>query len=318
MASATRPRARSRASSRAPVAAIRSHTSPACSGPASAPELELGQLGVAVAGEYQRERHGALEQVRPARLARALDRPRHVEDVVEQLEGQADASREGHRARPRARRERPSARERAQAAGGLEQRGRLQLAAAQVALDRHLERVAVLALEQLADRQRRARVRERPQLLVVAVAGQLRERPREQQVAGRDRRSRGRRRRRPSGSPAVAPRRRSGRRGRASPSGRARPRRRLAPGRSRRIRSEVRRRPWPRARPASGRRRLPPAAIVALACAASGAPAPAVTHSRCSSIAPMRPRRSAPPLRMIAATASMSPLGPLRTLTGCS
>ena len=78
-------------------------------------------------------------------------------------------------------------RQRAQPAGGLEQRRRLQLAAPQVALDRDVRRVGVLALQQLTFGERRAGLRERAQLLGVIVARELGERPREQQVAGRDR-----------------------------------------------------------------------------------------------------------------------------------
>ncbi len=77
--------------------------------------------------------------------------------------------------------------QRPQAARGLEQRGRLQLAAAQVALDRDARGVGVLALQQLARGERRAGVRERAQLGRVAVARELGEGAREEQVAGRDR-----------------------------------------------------------------------------------------------------------------------------------
>ena len=169
--------------------------------------------------------------------------------------------------------------ERAEPAGRLEQRRGLQLAAAQVALDRDVRGAGVLALQQLAFGQRRAGLRERLQLLGVLVARELGEGAREQQVAGRDR-------------DVAAP---------AAAATVGRPRRSCAPS----IRSS-----WtsvaectsstataartsrsspsaPRAGPpadsaasttSSGRSRLPPAATVAFACAASGAPASAVTR----------------------------------------
>ena len=94
-----------------------------------------------------------------------------------------------------------SRRQRPEPAGGLEQRRRLQLAAAQVALDGDMRGVGVLALQQLALGERRAGVRERPQLGGVVVAGELGEGPREQQVAGGDRGLAARPRRRPWGGP---------------------------------------------------------------------------------------------------------------------
>ena len=94
LASATSASARSRASSSAPVAAIRSHSRSACSGPLSEARSNVGELGVALAREDQRQRDGAVEQVGAARLAGALDRAGDVEHVVEQLEGQADPARE--------------------------------------------------------------------------------------------------------------------------------------------------------------------------------------------------------------------------------
>ena len=95
-------------------------------------------------------------------------------------------------------------RERPQPAGGLEQRGGLQLAAPQVALDRDVRGVGVLALQQLARGERRAGVRERAQLGGVVVARELGERAREQQVAGRDRQPRARRPRPPWGARGAA------------------------------------------------------------------------------------------------------------------
>ena len=56
-------------------------------------QVELGQRGVALAGEDQRQRHRAVEQVGAARLAGALRRAADVEHVVEQLEREADLAR---------------------------------------------------------------------------------------------------------------------------------------------------------------------------------------------------------------------------------
>ena len=156
--------------------------------------------------------------------------------------------------------------ERAQPARGLEQPRGLQLAALQVALDRHRAVLGVLALQQLARGQRRAGVRERPQLVDArrcAPARRTRAR-----TAGR--RSRWRSSRPADGrdrrvAAAQLRRRRSGRRGRAWPSAPARrPRQR-----ARRRRRSRRRRPRPPARaagagacrrPRSSRRRARPAA----------------------------------------------------------
>ena len=63
----------------------------------------------------------------------------------------------------------------------------------QIALDRDVRGVGVLALQQLAGRQRGAGVRERPQLHRVIVARQLGKGPREEQIAGGDRRAAARR-----------------------------------------------------------------------------------------------------------------------------
>ena len=186
-ASATSASACSLASSSAPVAAIRSHSASACSAPLERGQVERGQLAVALAGEDQRQRDGAVEQVRAARLAGALDRTGDVEHVVEHLKGQPDAA--GKRAeRVRQTRCEPShRRERPQAAGGLEQRRRLQLAASQIALDRDVRGVGVLALQQLARGERRAGVRRAPQLRRRPRCARARQTRGEQQVAGGDR-----------------------------------------------------------------------------------------------------------------------------------
>src|SRR4029079_19348526 len=63
-------------------------------GVADRPRVERGELRVAFAGEDVRERDGAVEQVGAAVLARPRSRPGHVEDVVEELEGEADATAE--------------------------------------------------------------------------------------------------------------------------------------------------------------------------------------------------------------------------------
>ncbi len=82
---------------------------------------------------------------------------------------------------------RAPAAQRAEAAGGFEQRGGLQLAAPQIALDRHVWRVGVLPLQQLTRGEGGAGVRERAQLGLILVTRELRKRAREQQVTGGDR-----------------------------------------------------------------------------------------------------------------------------------
>ena len=114
-------------------------------------------------------------------LAGALRGPGDVEHVVEQLE------REPDRAPEAAQQVLGAAAERAEPARGLEQPRGLEVAAAVVALaaDRRVPRV--LALEQLALRERRGGVGEQPHGLRAPARGELRERAREQQVAGRGR-----------------------------------------------------------------------------------------------------------------------------------
>ena len=86
--------------------------------------------GSRVAGQDQRQRDRAVEQVGAARLAGALGRPGHVEDVVEDLEGEADPLAE------RAERlDSAVALERPELARGAEQHRGLQPAALEVALD---------------------------------------------------------------------------------------------------------------------------------------------------------------------------------------
>ena len=112
-------------------------------------------------------------------LARALGRPGHVQHVVEQLEREPDALAELAQQR-----DVPARGQRAQLAGGAEEPGGLQIAAAQIALARGLQLPGVLALQQFALDQRRRGVREHTHRLDRAAARELRERAREQQVAG--------------------------------------------------------------------------------------------------------------------------------------
>src|SRR5262249_61653945 len=100
-------------------------------------QIERGEIPLALAREDEWQGDRSLEQVRPARLARALDRSGDIQDVVEHLEREPDAAGEraesgGHPRGPRRRRERSPA------AGGLAQRGGLLLAAAHIALARDL------------------------------------------------------------------------------------------------------------------------------------------------------------------------------------
>ena len=55
-----------------------------------ATQVDLGERGVAFAREDQRQRDGAVEQIRATRLAGALDGAGDVEHVVEDLESQPD------------------------------------------------------------------------------------------------------------------------------------------------------------------------------------------------------------------------------------
>ena len=80
---------------------------------------------------------------------------------------------------------RRAAGQRAQLARRAEEPGGLQVTAAQVALARGLQLPRVLALQQFALHERGRRVREHPHRLDRAAARELRERAREQQVAGR-------------------------------------------------------------------------------------------------------------------------------------
>ena len=150
-------------------------------------------------------------------LARPRGRAGHVEDVVEELEGQADAAAEGAEGAGVA-----AGLERAEAARRLEQARRLELAAREVALDRHRGVPGVGALAQLALGERAARVGEDADLVDPAVLRRAR-RTRGRTGGHRSRsRRRGPRWRRRSARPGAARRRRARRRGRAWRCGRAR------------------------------------------------------------------------------------------------
>src|SRR5947209_3572078 len=126
------------------------------------------ELQAALAREDERQRHGAVEQVGPPVLAGALGRPRHVEHVVEELEGEADASAELAELLGGPRRLQG-----AELAGRAEERTGLQLATAQVALGGDVVAPGVLALQQLAGGQRGGGVAERADLVGAPVARQL-------------------------------------------------------------------------------------------------------------------------------------------------
>ena len=93
MARSIPARARARTSSSAPGGGDPVAEASA-SGRLEPPQLDRVELGVAAASEDQRQGDGAVEQVGAARLAGALGRPADVEDVVEQLEGEADLAPE--------------------------------------------------------------------------------------------------------------------------------------------------------------------------------------------------------------------------------
>ena len=168
----------------APVLAIRSHTASAWAGSVTTSRRSISrQLGVALARDDQRQRDRAVQQVRAAVLAGALGRARHVEHVVEDLEGQADAPAEASQARPRAGRR--VAEQRAQAAGRGEQAGRLQLAALQVALGASRESDHASARCISSPRASAEEAADSAATAVLAAGrGQLGEGAREEQVAG--------------------------------------------------------------------------------------------------------------------------------------
>ena len=111
------------------------------------------------AREDQRERHGAVEQVRAARLAGALGGPGDVQHVVQHLERHAEALAEPARVPPASSGRPPNIAPSRQAASNR-LRG-LQPAALEVALGRHVLAPGVGALHQLPARERRRGPRER-------------------------------------------------------------------------------------------------------------------------------------------------------------
>ena len=229
---------------------------------------------VALAREDERQRDRAVEQVGAAVLARALGGAGDVEDVVEQLERQADPAAE----RAERRRGRAPATQRAELARRLEQRARSSARSAAGSARRARRRPRRPRAGAARPRASAELARESARICSgVAVQRELRERAREQQVAGRRRHPAPGGRDRPSAGRGAARRRRGRRRARASRSGRARP---TAAART----SVVVGRPSPAARrTSSGRSRLPPAAIVAPACVAE--------HG---AVAAGRPPRAAP------------------------
>ena len=177
--------------SSASVAAIRSHTSSACSLVRDLPQVERRQRRILLAGEDQRQRDRAVEQVRPAVLSGARGRAAHVQQVIEHLERDAEVLAERLQ---RLRLRRPSARPRARPAGTRPRTGSRSSggSAARSAPPSHVVAVGVVALRQLAHGQRQAGVGEHADLALVVVRGEERERAREHEVAGGGRGLRGR------------------------------------------------------------------------------------------------------------------------------
>ena len=168
-------------------------------------------------------------------------------------------------------------------AGALEQARGLQATALEVALGADLELEGVVALGELAAGEADRGAGEQGDLALGALLRPRRARRRRVRTAGRRRPSPpgGRRGRPRSGCRAEAAPRRARRRGRASPCGRAR------------SRSRRESRPSPASAPAQtrtsiGRRRLPPAARVAPASAASRSPPSAVSSPSRASTAAIR------------------------------
>ena len=200
-------------------------------------------------GEDERERRRAVAEVdsrRPSRSCRSRRSSR----------GCRPRSGRRRRARGRSRRAR-AVRAAAEEAGCLEELPGLQRAAREVLLDRGLGPEGLASLQRLAAREGERGVGEDGHRLRVAGRRELRERPREEIVAGRPARSPRRARPRPSAGRGADRPRRAGRRGRASPCGRARPRHRRRP-RARRSAPPA----GVERKTSSGRSRLPPAASV--------------------------------------------------------
>ncbi len=234
-------------------------------------QVDLADAGIDRGGLDQRQGDGAVEQVGPARLAGPLRRAGDVEDVVEQLEGEADLGAELAQVLVIV----------AEQAGTFEQRRGLQSAAVQVALLGDLEVEGIVALGQLAAGQGDRGVGEQLDRAGVAGVGEQGEGAGEQQVAGGDGAGRGPRWRRRSGGRGAAAPRRGRRRGRASPCGPARSRSRRGPRLSPPFSPA-------QSRTSIGRRRLPPAASVEAASSPSRSPWAAIVSRSRSSTSPRR------------------------------
>ena len=154
------------------MAAIRSHrtSAPVC---IESAEIGRGDLRVRRRGVDQRQGHGPVEKVGAAGLAGPRGRPGDVEDVVEQLEGEADVGAEGAEGIVVA----------ADPAGALEQRRGLQPAAIEVASLRDRGVVGVLSLGELPLAKRDRGGREQRHRPPVVRLGEERESAREEQVA---------------------------------------------------------------------------------------------------------------------------------------
>ncbi len=294
----------------APPSRRSARTAPRSSRPAAPRERRstLASPRLAFAGQHERQRHGAVEQVGAARLARPLDRPRTSRMSSSSWKATRSAARRRPVRRPRARA--VGRRERPQPAGRLEQRRRLELAAAQVTLDGDVRRAGVLSLEQLPSASAELASARAPAAGLRPRCGRARRRP--ARTAGH-----------------RSPRRRCD--GRCSDDRRAPPsqlravdqivmdkRRRVdqldCHGRSQQALFAVRRGAGPPADSAasttsSGRRRLPPAATVALA--ARQRRARVCRDALQVLLGPTCRRSVSPPRAMIASRPSRSCGGPL-------
>ena len=199
--------------------------------------------------------------------------PGHVEHVVEDLERQADALAEAPSASAIAG---PAAEQGAQPARGREQARRLEPAALEVALRRHVGAPGVGALHQLAARERARGLRQRAHRL--RGCRSTRARRRRARRAGRRWRwpPAGRPRRRPWGARGAAARGRARRRARASPCAAAPRPRRAATSRSSAVAVRAQE-DQHRAQPLAARRRASPSRA-----------------GRARRRGPRRPRRAAP------------------------
>ena len=275
--------ASTRASRTAPARATRASVG-STSSRAAPRAITPATAGSRPRAEDQRQGDRAVEEIGAERLAGGVGTPVAVEDVVGDLERQAERRGElAQTGRPRRRAGRRSAPPSIAAAANRRpvlSRQRSRYCSGVVC------RVAgLLALQDLAAGEREAGVGEGRDRVHVA----RRARARRTRARTGSRRSRGRpprrARPRPSAGRAAAARRRAGRRGRASPCARARPRSRprRGPGRSRPPTGADR-------YTSIGRRRLPPERSVS-----APAPATAVRRpSRRPPRAPPRPRRRRP------------------------